>query len=123
MITREELNPHNYSLTSIQQANFDKLYEAMNAFRAVYGKPMIVNSGVRSEFDQQRINPKAPGSAHVRAAACDISDADNGVWGFCMANMELLERLGLYLEDKRSTPRWVHFQVCPPKSGHRVFIP
>lgn len=123
MISAAELNPHDYDLTPIQTANFARLLTAMNAFRTAYAKRMIVTSGVRSEFDQARINPKAKGSAHVQAAACDIADPDNDVWGFCMANMKLLETLGLYLEDKRSTPRWVHFQVVPPKSGHRVFIP
>lgn len=123
MITREELNPHNYTLTAIQQVNFDKLFIAINGFRTLYGHPMLVTSGVRSEADQARINPKAPGSAHVRAAAVDISDPDGSLWGYCMDNMKLLETLGLYLEDKRSTPRWVHFQVYPPKSGNRVFLP
>ena len=123
MISREELNPKGYTLTPEQAANFEKLYFAMNEFRKAYGKPMTVTSGVRSENDQARINPKAKGSAHVRAAACDIADADKDVWGFCMDNIPLLEKLGLYLEDKSATPRWVHFQIYPPKSGRRVFLP
>lgn len=123
MITRQELNPHDYQLTPEQAANFEKLFVAMNAFREAYGRPMLVTSGVRSEFDQARINPKAKGSAHVRGAACDISDPDNSVWGWCMDHMQLLADLGLYLEDKRSTPRWVHFQIIPPKSGNRIFLP
>lgn len=123
MISRKELNPHDYDLTPEQQVNFDKLCEVMNAVRSAYGRPMLVTSGVRSELDQARINPKARGSAHVRGGACDISDPDNNVWGWCMDNLALLAKLGLYLEDKRSTPRWVHFQIFPPKSGNRIFIP
>jgi hypothetical protein len=123
VISRKELNPKDYVLTPKQAANFERLFTVMNEIRKAYGKPMIVTSGVRSEVDQARINPKAPGSAHIQAAACDISDADRDVWGWCMDNLPLLEHLGVYLEDKSHTPRWVHFQVIPPRSGNRVFLP
>ena len=128
MITKEELNPHNYPLTPEQQQNFDKLYEIMNKIRAKYGKPMIITSGVRSIDDQTRIDGSAGrkprvGSMHIRAAACDVWDRDKWLWGWCMDNLQFLIDLGVYLEDKTATPTWTHFQILPPGSGNRVFRP
>ncbi len=123
MISREELNPHGYELTPEQARNFEFLFVAINAVRCAYGKPMIVTSGVRSIADQQRINPRQMDDAHTKAAACDVLDVDKSLLLWCMANLGLLGRLGLYLEDRRYTPNWVHFQIYPPKSGKRIFVP
>jgi hypothetical protein len=35
----------------------------------------------------------------------------------------MLEEAGLFMESPSKTPRWVHFQTVPPKSGKRIFIP
>jgi hypothetical protein len=123
MITRAELNPKGYTLTEEQEQWQQVLFVAINKVRSAYGKPMIVNSGVRSMQDQMRINPSAPKSKHLLGAAVDISDKDGQLWDWCMKNIKVLEEAGLYLEDKKATPTWVHFQCIPPKSGRRIFIP
>jgi uncharacterized protein YcbK (DUF882 family) len=123
MITIEELNPHKYSTTPEQTVNLLKLLDIMNKVRAAYGKPMIVTSGLRSQADQDRINPSAPKSNHLLGLACDISDPVGDVWVWCMQNMKLMENLGIYFEDKNSTKTWVHFQIVPPRSGQRIFKP
>lgn len=123
MISLDELNPKKYSLSEEQAKNLEKLHSAINKIRTAYGKPMLVTSGVRSEEDQKRINPKAPKSNHLLGLACDIADKDGKLWNWLMVNLNLLEEAGLYLEHKSATPTWVHFQACPPKSGKRVFFP
>lgn len=123
MISKEELNPHGYTLTPEQAKNFEILFERINKVRAAYGVPMIVTSGVRSIEDQMEINPKSMGSNHLKAAACDISDKDGKLWQWIIKNMKLMEEIGFWFESKIATPTWVHFQVLPPKSGKRVFSP
>jgi hypothetical protein len=132
MISLKELNPNSITLTPEQEANLIVLHTAMNKIRTAYGRPMgrpmIVNSGVRSVDDQIRIytamgRTPALGSKHLVGAACDIRDKDGKLWEWCMQNLELLEECGLYLEDKSYTPSWVHFQCEPPKSGRRIFKP
>lgn len=127
MITLNELNPKNYELTEEQKANLAMLLEAMNAVRTAYGKPMIVNSGVRSQEDQDKLikqgATKAKKSNHLTGLAVDIRDTDGKLWEWCNANIPLLENLGLYLEDRLATPTWVHFQLVAPKSGKRIFKP
>lgn len=123
MISLKELNPHGYTTTPEQAKNLAKLLTVMNEIRTKYGKPMTVTSGLRSDADQARINPKAKKSNHLMGLACDISDVDGLLWTWCMLNVKVLETLGVYLEDKQSTPTWVHFQITPPGSGKRVFKP
>lgn len=134
MISYKELNPKGYTLTPEQEANQRRLFTAMNVVREKYGQPMIITSGVRSIEDQTRIDAKRMGpsgkpakprlgSAHIKGAACDVWDRDGELWKWCMDNLELLTQLGLYLEDKTCTPSWVHFQIVPPRSGNRIFLP
>lgn len=123
MISKYELNPNNYPLTPEQQKNFERLYICINAIRIAYGKPLIITSGVRNTVDQQRINPKAPASKHLLAAAADISDPKGELWDWMLKNLDFLKKLDVYLEAKSATPTWVHCQILPPKSGNRIFIP
>lgn len=120
-ITAKELNPHDYPTDGEVAANLAILLERMNKVRAAYGKPMTVTSGLRSPSDQARINPNAPKSKHLIGAACDISDPDGALYDWCKANEDLLASIGLWLEHRMGS--WQHFQVIPPKSGHRWFFP
>jgi hypothetical protein len=122
VISIETLNPKRYELTSYQKENLDRLVSVMQRIESEYGQELLVTSGVRSKLDQERINPGVK-SAHMEAAACDISDRDGLFWGWLMDNFPLLEELGVYLEDKSYCVSWVHLQIRVPKSGNRVFIP
>lgn len=126
-VTLRELNPHNYLETPEQAANLIKLQSALNELREVFGKPFIITSGLRSEADQRRIyqgRKYVPmGSAHLKGAAADIADTDGSLDQFCLNNLELLKKLGLYLEDPLRTPRWTHLQCTPPASHNVVFQP
>lgn len=123
MITVRDLNPHNYDTTPEQDARLLDLAEKLNMVQIAYGKPMSVTSGLRSLEDQMRINPKAPKSKHLLGAAADIADVDGDLKKFVLANLDLIAKIGLYMEDFASTPTWVHFQIISPASGRRIFKP
>lgn len=105
-----------------QQRNLEALVERLNALFADYSGPIRVSSGYRRPAD----NSAAKGASkswHMQAAAVDLADASGAVWAHCMDRLDACERLGLWLEDRASTPTWVHLQVKPPRSGKRVFKP
>lgn len=119
------------------QHNLEELQKRMNIIRKVWAKPMIVTSGFRTMQDHLRIYSsinakrrkkglpelKVPTSSkHLIGAACDISDKDGSLHDWCVFNQDLLEKVGLWCEEKDDMKR-VHFQIFPPKSGKRFFKP
>ena len=119
----KELNPHGYATSPEIAQNLAILLDRINHVRAEIGKPMTVTSGLRNVVDQARINPSAPHSKHLTGQAVDIADADRTLRAWVLANLPLMEKIGLWIEDFGHTPTWCHFQVVPPKSGKRIFIP
>ena len=127
MITKKELNPHNYPMPPVVEKNFNTLHERMNELRQAWGKPMIVTSGLRSDEKQAELiaqgKSRAVHSKHLAGAACDILDRDGELAEWCLANEDVLRRIGLWCEHPDYTKGWVHFQIMAPKSGRRFFIP
>lgn len=123
MITKKELNPKNHELTAEQEIELEKLYQAINIIRSSYGKALIVTSGFRTVEEQAKINPKAPNSKHTRAQAVDIYDPKQELQKWILENLSILESAGLWCEDFAHTTNWIHFQIVPPKSKKRFFIP
>lgn len=137
MITMEELNPTGYQSDPDIMANLVMLYDKMNDVRKAYGRPMIVTSGLRTKEDQIRIysnifkrkgipfdSKKIPmRSNHLFGLACDIYDPDGALKIWVMKNLDYCKKLDLYFESFRYTPNWVHFQIVPPRSGARFFVP
>ena len=121
MIVAKELNPHSYPTTEEQDANLAILLERINQVRTAWGKPMTVTSGLRSDADQQRINPSAPRSNHLKGAAVDISDDGLELTAWLKADPSILEDAQLWCEE--GNRNWVHFAIFPPKSGKRWFLP
>lgn len=114
------------------QKNLMDLLEKGNKIRTAYGKPMIINRGYSSPEEQIAIYKKKGitdlnkipmHSAHLVGAAMDVNDPKQELQKWCLANLNLLESVGLWCEDFKSTPVWVHLQIYPPKSGNRFFIP
>lgn len=66
-------------------------------------------------------------SKHLIGCAIDVADVPSKgkaqFWQWLMANMSLCYSTGIWLEDKRWTPTWVHMQIQSPGSGNRVFVP
>jgi hypothetical protein len=107
-------------LSPEQKANLDRLVVAVNIIRQAYGKPMRVSSGYRPAV----YNLKAGGarrSAHLTCEAVDFVDVGGALAKWCVKNVQLLEKAGLYLENPEFTPTWVHLQTRPTKN--RIFIP
>ena len=42
---------------------------------------------------------------------------------YVLKNLNLAQALGIYFEDFRATPSWVHMQIVPPNSGKRIYKP
>lgn len=108
------------------QENIKTLHERINIIRKAYGKPMKVNDGYRRSQDTPKNGAKK--SNHLLGAAIDIDDDDKGtLWNWVKDNLELLQEVGLWIEDPRWTHgkvgTWMHFQIVPPKSGKRIFVP
>lgn len=130
-IVMKELNPKDYKLTEEQAKNIPVLLERINKVRDKWGKPMTVNSGLRSLedhlaiyarmgiTDQKKIPMK---SRHLIGAAVDIADPDGSLYDWVVANEKLMEEIGLWMEVKDAQKR-VHFQIFPPGSGKRFFNP
>lgn len=111
-----------YPLTPELEANLETLLKALNKLRKAYGKPMVVSSGYRPG----KYNVAAGGakkSNHMTCQACDFKDANGDLDKWCMANLNVLEECGLYLEHPDATKGWCHLQTTAPKSGNRVFKP
>ena len=64
-------------------------------------------------------------SKHVIGCAIDLRDAmpDRPLARWCLRNRDILEDVGLWMQDPQWTPTWVHLQSIPPGSGSRIFIP
>lgn len=118
------------------QRNLEELQRRLNVIRAKWAKPMIVTSGYRGlqhhidiyrglarkkgiPFSQMKVPLK---SRHLSGQAADISDPDGSLHDWCKENERLLEEVGLWCEEKDSEKR-VHFQIVPPGSGKRFFLP
>lgn len=128
MISKDELlkgRDQQYPTDYTQEIsdNLDKLLIPMNQIRTSWNKPMVVNSGWRPPS----INAATPGAAthskHMSGLAVDILDSDGSLWAWVLQNLDMMKQLGIFFEDKRWTPNWVHFQLGAPASGKRIFVP
>lgn len=122
-------------ITDIPEEHHENLFDLLlklNKLRALYAKSMIVSSGYRFLEDHIRIYAdkgirdlsKIPmKSKHLCGQACDIADPDNKLKDFINNNLDEVIKIGLWFEDFKHTPGWVHIQIVPPASGKRFFIP
>lgn len=111
-----------YPLTPELERNLVTLLHSLNIFRAEFKRAMHVTSGYRPG----RFNTAAGGaklSAHETCEACDFQDKERIIAQFTLQHPDVLIRAGLFLEDPRYTPGWIHLQTRAPKSGNRIFIP
>jgi len=127
MIALKELNPRDYPTNPEIDANLLILLEKLNKIRVVWGKPMTITSGLRNQAQQDALisigKSTASKSKHLYGQAADISDPNGDLKAFIMANISLIEEIGLWCEDFDHTPTWIHFQIVSPKSSKRFFIP
>lgn len=138
MISMDELLNNKYKLEDQSQEfqdNLNILLERVNKIRTLWGKPMTVTSGLRTMEDHLRIyrekaakagvpfdEAKVPKkSKHLYGQAVDIADSGLELTAWLKANPQTMEEIGLWCEEGNAN--WVHFQIVPPKSGNRWFLP
>jgi hypothetical protein len=128
MITLNELlmgrdKTHAAELTAGIRGNLTETVTRVNAVRHALGRRLHVNSGWRPAS----INAATPGAAHksnhLRGLAVDFRDHDGTLRQWCLNNLPLLVATGIWLEDFRWTPTWVHMQIVAPGSAHRIYPP
>lgn len=103
--------------------NVVELHSVLQAVRKAYGAPMRITSGYRPPELNATIAGAGAKSWHTQCLAADFADVDCKLWAWALSNLKLLKKLGVYLEDKRWTPTWVHMQIRPPRSKKRIFVP
>lgn len=135
MITMDELLSNQATLSELDieiQNNLNDLLTKINLVRTSWGKPMTVTSGFRTMKHHLEIyaakgitdiNKIPMKSNHLYGRAVDISDSARVLQKWCFADEPLLISIGLWMEDFSKTPTWCHFQINPPQSGKRWFMP
>ena len=116
---------HKDELTDEIRANAQRTVDAANELLARAGRSDIhtVNSGWRPATVNEATANAASSSRHLTGQAVDLPDADRTLATWCADNLDVAAEIGLWFEDFRWTPTWVHCQIVPPKSGKRVYIP
>jgi hypothetical protein len=94
-----------------------------NALLAEFGEDRDITSGWRPEAVNKRVPGAALRSKHTLGMAIDLGDPDGDLDEWCLEHLDVLERIGCWLEHPASTKNWTHIQTVAPKSGRRVFYP
>ena len=118
-------------LSLVIQSNAQELVSRVNALTALMvgvdfelaQNGSLVTSGWRPEAVNAVTPGAAPKSKHMLGQAIDLYDPDGDIDEWCMANQQMLETFGLWLEHPSATKGWCHLQSVPPKSLKRVFYP
>ena len=114
------------AIATVDQVN--QLLERAAADGVTPGTNAATGTAVASGWRPKGINEHtanaAGGSKHLTALACDVKDDNSrSLARWCLGNLDVLEEIGLWMEDPQWTPSWVHLQIVPPGSGRRVYIP
>lgn len=110
-------------LTPELRANARETIKRVNRLLRRAGLSCKVTSGWRPAAVNAAVPGAAKGSKHLSCLAIDLEDRDGRLDAWCLANLEVLEELQLWLEHPDATPGWCHLQTLPPRSGNRVFYP
>lgn len=131
-MTIEDLNPHQYPTTGVIDSNLLVLYQRLKQVEALFleshsGTPFEVTSGLRSPALQSQLVAMgvstATKSKHLTGSAADIRDLHGLLKAWLKSTPEILVDASLWCEAAESTPGWCHFQIVPPGSGNRWFLP
>ena len=112
-------------LTEEIRANAQITVDKVNALleRSNFVSIDSLNSGWRPRAVNEATSNAATGSKHITGQAADIPDRDRALSDWAVHSVPVLEDLGLFIEDPRWCPSWLHVQTVPPRSGKRIFIP
>lgn len=110
-------------LTPELRANARETVRRINRLLKRAGLLRQVSSGWRPAAINAAVPGAAKGSKHISCLAIDLEDRDGALDAWCLAHLDVLEDIGLWLEHPAATPDWCHLQTQPPRSGKRVFEP
>ena len=84
-----------------------------------------VASGWRPKSVNDATSSAGKNSRHITGRAIDLRDdpVKRQLARWCLAHLDKLAEIGLWMEDPQWTPSWVHLQSIAPGSGRRVYIP
>lgn len=147
MITREDYwmgrdVSHAAELTAEIRANAEILIPKVNLLLAFAeadgvapGFDQVTGSHVASGWRPSGINSRTSNAAalspHLRAQGVDLQDiiGTRALACWCLVNRDALIQVGIWMErpqwtcGRNNDDPWVHWQIVPPKSGRRFFIP
>lgn len=106
--------------------NLQKTADIINQFLKHVGiVNEIVSSGWRPSSVNEATTNAAKKSNHILGLAVDLKDVNHNIFKAILKpeNLAKAQELGIYFEDPRYTPTWIHMQIVSPKSGKRIFIP
>lgn len=87
-----------FTPTPQQEKNLKILIEKLHILFNCYTSPIVVVRGLRSEAQNFAVGG-VENSPHLTGEAVDLRDDDYKVSRFILNNIEILERVGLYLEN------------------------
>lgn len=120
LMGRDKKYPSDYN--DEMKSNATTLVEKVNSCLQLMGiKEATVSSGWRPKTYNDTIPNASKTSKHITCEAVDLQDSDKKLKEKILANLAILEQLGLYLEHPDDTPTWAHLQMKAPPSGNRVF--
>lgn len=102
--------------------NAARLARALSSVSLSTHRDLVLTSGYRPTPINRKVGG-APNSWHIHCAAADVADPKWELAKWVRAEEAFCAHLGLWMEDPRDTPGWVHFQIYPPASHTRFFRP
>ena len=126
------------SIRANAQETVDRVNGLMKLWAEDHGYGVMNAIEVSSGWRPLSVNLSTPNAAlsskHMTGEAVDLKDdKDRSFARWCLRNTvplchqegraDLLQEIGLWMEQPQWTPTWVHLQTVPPHSGRRVFVP
>jgi len=112
-------------LTTELRANAEDLIKRVNnLLAAIWRADVKISSGFRTAAANGALANSAKKSYHMTCKACDISDPKGELKAAILANPQVLQDFGLWLESPEATPGWCHLDcgIRSPRTP-RVFKP
>ena len=82
-----------------------------------------IHSGWRPAEVNEHTSNAGAHSNHLKGLAVDLLDPQRKLGTWAVNNLPALQELGLWMEDPRWCPTWLHVQCVPPASNHLVYVP
>ena len=110
-------------LTTDLRINAQETVIRINTLLGYFGESREIVSGWRPPAINATTKGAAPKSKHMTCQACDVRDDEGDLDAWCMDHLEILEKVGLWMEHPACTKNWTHLQTIAPRSWKRIFYP